>query len=181
MSLILQTNFFFRFGKTISVSMFAAAMLYSTPGLELSIYSTCKRISQKLMRNVTKFVGLIYEALPGTPHMPVIRSNMEEVVLQGPDGCQDVRIVNSYPSKVMFYCVKHSCMALPATLGSVDCVGGINIFCVFPLPTGIPFGTTNGYSVNMVCFCETHSNPSYSSIIQSMSSGISTTFRLLFS
>jgi hypothetical protein len=80
--------------------MFAAAMLYSTPALELSIYSTCKRISQKLMRNVTKFLGLIYEAIPGTAVMPVIRSNMEEVVLQGPDGCQDVRVVNSYPSKV---------------------------------------------------------------------------------
>ena len=52
-----------------------------------------------------KFLGLIYEALPSTPVMPVIRSNMEEVVLQGPDGCQDVRIVNSYPSKVcsIFY------------------------------------------------------------------------------
>ncbi len=82
--------------------MFAAAMLYSTPSLELSIYSTCKRISQKLMRNVTKFVDLIYAAIPGTPPMPVIRSNMEEVVLQGPDGCQDVRIVNSYPSKVVY-------------------------------------------------------------------------------
>ena len=102
--LISRYNFiFYRFGKTISVSMFAAAMLYSTPGLELSIYSTCKRISQKLMRNVTKFVGLIYDALPGTPPMPVIRSNMEEVVLQGPDGCQDVRIVNSYPSKVNLF------------------------------------------------------------------------------
>jgi hypothetical protein len=42
--------------------MFAAAMLYSTPSLELSIYSTCKRISQKLMRNVTKFLALIYKA-----------------------------------------------------------------------------------------------------------------------
>ncbi len=83
--------------------MFAAAMLYSTPGLELSIYSTCKRISQKLMRNVTKFVDLIYAALPGTPPLPVIRSNMEEVVLQGPDGGQDVRIVNSYPSKVLLH------------------------------------------------------------------------------
>ena len=89
----------YRFGKTISVSMFAAAMLYSTPSLELSIYSTCKRISQKLMRNVTKFIGLIYEATHTTP-LPVIRSNMEEVVLQGPDGCQDIRVVNSYPSKV---------------------------------------------------------------------------------
>ena len=30
----------------------------------------------------------------------VIRQNMEEIVLQGPDGVNDVRIVNSYPSKV---------------------------------------------------------------------------------
>ena len=81
--------------------MFAAAMLYSTPALELSIYSTCKRISQKLMRNVTKFLYLIYSAT-GTEPMRVIRSNMEEVVLQGTDGLQDVRVVNSYPSKVLF-------------------------------------------------------------------------------
>jgi hypothetical protein len=31
-----------RFGKTMAVSMFAAAMLYSCPNLEMSIYSTCK-------------------------------------------------------------------------------------------------------------------------------------------
>ena len=30
------------FGKTISVSMFAAAMLYAVPNVEISIYSTCK-------------------------------------------------------------------------------------------------------------------------------------------
>ena len=88
-----------RFGKTFAVSMFAAAMLYSTPSLELSIYSTCKRISQKLMRNVTKFLDLIYKD-KSAQHMPIIRSNMEEVVLQGPDGVHDVRTVNSYPSKV---------------------------------------------------------------------------------
>jgi hypothetical protein len=88
-----------RFGKTFAVSMFAAAMLYSTPSLELSIYSTCKRISQKLMRNVTRFLELIYKDKSAQP-MPVIRSNMEEVVLQGPDGVHDVRTVNSYPSKV---------------------------------------------------------------------------------
>jgi hypothetical protein len=88
-----------RFGKTFAVSMFAAAMLYSTPSLELSIYSTCKRISQKLMRNVTKFLAVIYKDTK-CQEMPVIRSNMEEVVLQGPDGLHDVRTVNSYPSKV---------------------------------------------------------------------------------
>lgn len=83
--------------------MFAAAMLYATPALELSIYSTCKRISQKLMRNVTKFLALIYVELPNSPVMPTLRCNMEEVLLQGPDGVQDVRIVNSYPSQVKLY------------------------------------------------------------------------------
>lgn len=96
-----------RFGKTFAVSMFAAAMLYSTPSLELSIYSTCKRISQKLMRNVTKFLALIYKDTK-CQEMPIIRSNMEEVVLQGPDGLHDVRTVNSYPSKVTHARDKHT-------------------------------------------------------------------------
>lgn len=88
-----------RFGKTISVSMFAAAMMYSAPGLELSIYSTCKRISQKLLRNVQKFLDLIYLEL-GTPRMKEIRVNMEEIVMRGDEDEQDTRMVNSYPSKV---------------------------------------------------------------------------------
>ena len=88
-----------RFGKTISVSMFAAALLYSARGVEISIYSTCKRISQKLLRNVQKFLNLIYEGLKMPPFKEV-RCNMEELVLQGPDGTSDIRVVNSYPSKV---------------------------------------------------------------------------------
>jgi hypothetical protein len=88
-----------RFGKTISVSMFAAALIYSGKAVELSIYSTCKRISQKLLRNVQKFLRLIFEATGQAPFKE-IRSNMEEVVLQGPEGASDVRVVNSYPSKV---------------------------------------------------------------------------------
>ena len=89
-----------RFGKTISVSMFAAALIASCPGVEVSIYSTCKRISQKLLRNIQKFVYLICDQELGTCGLAVIRQNMEEVVLQGPESVQDVRIVNSYPSKV---------------------------------------------------------------------------------
>jgi hypothetical protein len=61
-----------RFGKTISVSLFAAAMLFSAPRVELSIYSTCKRISQKLLRNIKKFLDLIYVELGMQPY-PVIR------------------------------------------------------------------------------------------------------------
>ena len=47
--------------------MFAAAMLYSCPTLELSIYSTCKRISQKLLRNIVKFLDLIHLELHTRP------------------------------------------------------------------------------------------------------------------
>jgi hypothetical protein len=88
-----------RFGKTISVSMFAAAMIYSAPNVEVSIYSTCKRISQKLLRNIHKFLELIYTEL-GTEPYRVERLNMEEIAVWGPEGDSDLRIVNSYPSKV---------------------------------------------------------------------------------
>ena len=62
--------------------MFAAALLYSCAGIELSIYSTCKRISQKLLRNVVKFLDLIYESTGETP-MRIIRANCEEIHIQG--------------------------------------------------------------------------------------------------
>jgi hypothetical protein len=89
-----------RFGKTISVSMFCAAMLLACPGVEISIYSTCKRISQKILRNVQKFALLIADADYATLNFGVKRENMEEINLQGPLGNTDVRIINSYPSKV---------------------------------------------------------------------------------
>jgi len=93
-----------RFGKTISVSMFCAAMLLACPGVEISIYSTCKRISQKILRNVQKFVLLIADGDYSTLKFGVKRENMEEINLQGPLGQTDIRIINSYPSKVMYYC-----------------------------------------------------------------------------
>lgn len=90
-----------RFGKTISVSMFAAAMIFSTPSVEISIYSTCLRISHKLLRNIGKFLNLIFTEL-NIPYFPVVSANMEELRLRGPEGAQDLRVVNSYPSKVTF-------------------------------------------------------------------------------
>jgi len=88
-----------RFGKTISVSMFASAMMFACPNLELSIYSTCKRISQKLLRNIVKFLELIYLELGVTPYK-VLRMNSEEVHVAGNEGQGDVRVINSYPSKI---------------------------------------------------------------------------------
>jgi len=88
-----------RFGKTISVSMFAAAMMFACPSMELSIYSTCKRISQKLLRNIVKFLDLIYLELGVTPYK-ILRMNSEEVHVQGNEGHGDLRVINSYPSKI---------------------------------------------------------------------------------
>lgn len=93
--------------------MFAAALLYSAASVELSIYSTCKRISQKLLRNVMKFLALVHEGL-GTPEFKEIRCNMEELVLQGPEGTSDVRVVNSYPSKVKNARLQSRSRTLPA-------------------------------------------------------------------
>jgi len=99
-----------RFGKTISVSMFAAAMLYSAPAVELSIYSTCKRISQKLLRGVVKFFYEICGQNLSKHNFHIQQQNMEEIVLVSPEGERDVRIVNSYPSKVrLFLCMLFSC------------------------------------------------------------------------
>lgn len=89
-----------RFGKTISVSMFAAALIVSCPRVEVSIYSTCKRISQKLLRNIQKFIYLICDQDISSYHLHVVRQNMEEVVMKGSESEEDIRIVNSYPSKV---------------------------------------------------------------------------------
>lgn len=88
-----------RFGKTISVSMFAAAMLFACPNMELSIYSTCKRISQKLLRNIVKFLELIFLEVQVRP-FKVLRMNSEEVHIQGNEGHGDLRVINSYPSKI---------------------------------------------------------------------------------
>jgi hypothetical protein len=89
-----------RFGKTISVSLFAAALIFSCATCEISIYSTCKRISQKLLRNVLRYLNIIFDALK-IPKYKTIRENSEEIILNGPDGIQDIRVVNSYPSKVL--------------------------------------------------------------------------------
>jgi hypothetical protein len=91
-----------RFGKTITISMFCASMLFACPGIEISIYSTCNRISQKILRNVQKFALMIANSDFSSLNFIVKRQNMEEINLQGPLGNTDIRIINSYPSKVLF-------------------------------------------------------------------------------
>jgi hypothetical protein len=91
-----------RFGKTISVCLFVAALLFACPNIEISIYSTCKRISQKLLRNCMKFLSMIHDMLR-IPHMEFIKKATDEVEIQGVEGRYDSRKLNSYPSKVVLY------------------------------------------------------------------------------
>ena len=88
-----------RFGKTISVCLFVAALLYACPSIEISIYSTCKRISQKLLRNCTRFLSMIHDTL-GEKDMEFIKQSADEVELRGGESRYDTRRLNSYPSKV---------------------------------------------------------------------------------
>ncbi len=75
--------------------------LYTRTSLrKFTDFNPWQRISQKLLRNIQKFLDLIYMEL-GTRRMKEIRINMEEIVIQGDECEQDVRMVNSYPSKVM--------------------------------------------------------------------------------
>ena len=75
-------------------------MLFSAPGVEISIYATCKRISQKLLRNVVKFFDLLCKNNIKGAGFTNMRSNMEELVIRSTQDLTDVRIINSYPSKV---------------------------------------------------------------------------------
>ena len=78
------------------VSLFAASMIFACAKVEISIYSTCKRISQKLLRNVLRYLAIIHDALK-IPRYKTIRENAEELICQGPDGIQDIRVVNPHP------------------------------------------------------------------------------------
>ncbi len=104
-----------RFGKTISVCLFVAALMFACPSIEISIYSTCKRISCKLLRNCIKYIQIICDVLK-VPPMPFIKQTMDEVEIQGSESKYDTRKLNSYPSKVTLF------VSLPAHAGRGFCV-----------------------------------------------------------
>ena len=84
-----------RCGKTYGVAMTVAALLYAVPSVEISIFSPGKRASKKLLQTIKRFV----ELLPGIDTAE--RSSNEETLwIRGPHGPLDIRLCNSYPSKV---------------------------------------------------------------------------------
>lgn len=84
-----------RFGKTFSVAAFVVALLFAIEGLEIGIFSTGRRASQKILE-------LVYWFLCKVPGMRerIIKHNVETIWLQGPAGPDDIRKVSSYPSNV---------------------------------------------------------------------------------
>jgi hypothetical protein len=62
---------------------------------------------------VQKFFNAICDSEPATFGFSVTRCNMEELVLKGPTGENDLRVVNSYPSKVVLHSTK-VCFAFAA-------------------------------------------------------------------
>lgn len=68
----------------------------------LDVFYVClagKRISQKLLRNCTKFLSIIHDVLKIAP-MEFIRQSADEIEIRGPESKYDTRKLNSYPSKV---------------------------------------------------------------------------------
>lgn len=120
-----------RFGKTFSVAAFVVALLFAIEGLEIGIFSTGRRASQKILELVYWFMCKV----PGMRER-IIKHNVETIWLQGPAGPDDIRKVSSYPSNVrisflplfLFYAAARACAC--AHQGKLVllffCVGQIN-------------------------------------------------------
>lgn len=85
-----------RWGKTFALARFVAAFAVSIPMREgVSIFSTSKRISTRLLRLVEKMVR---EMQPHVPGLVVEKCNEEMLWLRGPGGPDDIRKIFSFPS-----------------------------------------------------------------------------------
>lgn len=82
-----------RFGKTTSVAMFAACVLFTQPDFSIDIYSTSRRASNKLLTLIYKFLCLLgdFSSMKHT-------RNHETLAIYCPYG--GISVCNSYPSKV---------------------------------------------------------------------------------
>ena len=87
-----------RWGKTTSVAMFVASVLFSVPESWISVYSTGRRASKALSDLVHKMVRRLEEAA-GMKKSKVLVNNTEELFYAGDVG-SDVRRLYSYPATV---------------------------------------------------------------------------------
>jgi hypothetical protein len=83
-----------RFGKTTSVSMFVACMLYVVPDTWISCFSTGQRASTTLLDQAARF----YNTLPSAQDR-ILKKNTEQFFIRGSD-MSDIRRFHSFPSSV---------------------------------------------------------------------------------
>jgi hypothetical protein len=116
----LQTEAMFitprRWGKTYSVAMFVVAIALGIEAFQqpfdISIFSTGRRASQKLLELIYAFICKI----AGMKEM-IIKHTVETIWLQGPNGDGDVRKISSFPSKVKV------CVGVVSVVGVVGVMG----------------------------------------------------------
>ena len=84
-----------RFGKTTSVSLFIAAMLWSVSEAWISVFSTGQRASSMLLDLTFKMIM----KLPGAKGR-IFKKNQEELFIRDPDPTKPHRRFFSYPSSV---------------------------------------------------------------------------------
>jgi hypothetical protein len=82
-----------RWGKTFSVALYVAAYIWSQPGCEVSIYSTGRRASRKLLLLIRKMIV----AITGSDEC-ILEFNEENLKIKGMWGVESKCC--SYPSKV---------------------------------------------------------------------------------
>lgn len=81
-----------RYGKTTAVASFLAAYIIAVSDCEVSVFSTGKRASQKMLDLVAEFVE------KAGHKNAITKANCENLWLRGSEG--DLRKCNSYPSAV---------------------------------------------------------------------------------
>ena len=96
-----------RWGKTMAVSLFLAAYLYTQPDADVCVYSIARRTSTMLVLKVYKMVV----KLAGGTHV-IKRSNQEKLEVVNMYGGRSV--CNSYPaaSKVFFFIFSSVCVCV---------------------------------------------------------------------
>ena len=55
-----------------------------------------------MLGNICRFLDLLYAELR-VQKFKVVRQNQEELIINGPEGMSDLRVINSYPSKVLYH------------------------------------------------------------------------------
>jgi hypothetical protein len=92
-----------RMGKSYSVAMFCAAVVYTVPGIEISIFSSSARAAGGevgLMSLVRKFLEETFKLSKEL----IAKSNEEHLFLKFGEG--DLRKINSYPASTHTYVYK---------------------------------------------------------------------------